>query len=238
MTVIILKFRFRLFFCFAFMFALFTIIGTVSHEGGHWVVAKYFGYDAKLHYASTSYDSEKLREFNFIEKHKEKIQVEEKSSEKDKYLEIAESQRKEKLLIILGGPIQTLLTGTIGFLILWFKRKRIFRKYNLSSSNWISIFLAFFWSRQVFNFIASADMLLQAEKTSYVSDEPRISQLLNLPFWSIGLVTCILGILILSWICFKIIPIRQRLTFILAGMAGSAVGWYVWMYELGPIILP
>lgn len=239
MTVIILKFRFRLFFCCAFMFALFAIIGTVSHEGGHWIVAKYFGYDAKLHYASTSYNtSEKLLEpYTFTEKHKEKIQAEEKSPERDKYLEIIESQRKEKLLITLGGPIQTLLTGTIGFLILWFKRKRIFRKYNLSTSNWISIFLAFFWSRQVFNFIAS-DMLLQAEKTSYVSDEPRISQSLNLPFWSIGLVTCILGILILSWICFKIIPIRQRLTFILAGMVGSAVGWYVWMYKLGPIILP
>lgn len=240
MAIITLQFRFRLFFCITLGFILCTVIGTVSHESGHYIVGKYLGHDAKLHYASTSYNkSDKSKEYDvFIEKNKDKIQAQEKSPEKDKYSEIAELKRQESLFLVLGGPVLTILMGTIGFLILWFKRKKIYRKYNLSSSNWISIFLAFFWSRQVFNFIASADMLLQAEETFYKSDEPRISQLLNLPFWSIGLLTCIIGLLILSWICFKIIPIRQRLTFILAGLAGSAAGWCLWMYKLGPIILP
>lgn len=126
MAIITLQFRFRLFLCLTLSFILCTIIGTVSHEGGHYIIGKYLGHDAKLHYASTSYNgSEKSREYDtFIEKNKDKIQAQEKSPEKDKYLEIVERKRKEILFLILGGPVQTILTGTIGFLILWFKRKK------------------------------------------------------------------------------------------------------------------
>lgn len=235
-----LKFNFRLFLSLVFGFVLCTIVGTVSHEGGHWVVSKYFGNTPKVHYASTSLGFEaKATEFEtFYEKNKSKILSREESPEKEKFREMNKNAGREKFLITLGGPVQTMLTGTIGFLILWFNRKEIYRKYNLTFKIWLSVFLSFFWSRQILNFTGSLDTLFETERRTYRSDEPRLSQYLEFPHWVFGLITCIIGLLLLSWVFFKIIPIRQRLTFLLAGISGSALGWYLWMDKLGPVILP
>ncbi len=35
---------------------MFTVVGTLSHEYGHIVVAKYLGYETKLHYGSMNYE--------------------------------------------------------------------------------------------------------------------------------------------------------------------------------------
>lgn len=235
-----LKFNSRVFLSLLFGFVLCTIVGTVSHEGGHWVVSKYFGNTPKVHYASTSLGFEaKAIEFEtFYEKNKSKILSREESPEKEKFIAMSKNAQEERFLITLGGPVQTMLTGNIGFLILWFNRKEIYRKYNLTFKIWLSIFLSFFWSRQILNFICSLDTVFEIERRVYRSDEPWLSQYLELPHWVFGLITCIVGILLLSWVFFKIVPIHQRLTFLLAGISGSALGWYLWMYKLGPFILP
>ncbi|RWX01667.1 hypothetical protein [Flavobacterium cerinum] len=240
MKILSFQFNIRLFVFLLIGFVLCTIVGTVSHEGGHWAVSKYFGNTPKIHYASTSLGFEaKATEFEtFYEKNKSKILSREESPEKEKFREINKNVGREKFLITLGGPIQTMITGTIGFLILWFNRKKIYRKYNLTFSIWASIFITFFWSRQILNFIGSLDTLFETERRAYRSDEPKLSQYLELPHWVFGLITCILGLLLLSWVFFKIIPIRQRLTFLLAGLTGSALGLYLWMDKLGPVILP
>ena len=51
-----LKFQPYYLFLFTVGFMLFTVIGTVSHEYGHIIVAKYFGYETTLHYGSASWD--------------------------------------------------------------------------------------------------------------------------------------------------------------------------------------
>lgn len=45
----------KLFFYLIVGFIITTIIGTVSHEFGHFAVAEYLGYDAKISYAYTNY---------------------------------------------------------------------------------------------------------------------------------------------------------------------------------------
>ena len=47
----------KLFIVLFLSFIAATVIGTVSHEFGHYIVAKYFGYDAQIHYASTHWQS-------------------------------------------------------------------------------------------------------------------------------------------------------------------------------------
>ena len=37
-------------------FILATIVGTLSHEGGHIAAAKYYGYETTLHYGSMNYN--------------------------------------------------------------------------------------------------------------------------------------------------------------------------------------
>ena len=43
-------------------FILFTIVGTQSHELGHILVAKFFGYKTSLNYGSMTYSKGKKRE--------------------------------------------------------------------------------------------------------------------------------------------------------------------------------
>lgn len=50
-----LKFDFSLLAGLILAFVFFTIIGTITHEFGHYLAAKYIGLDAKVHYGYTSF---------------------------------------------------------------------------------------------------------------------------------------------------------------------------------------
>lgn len=222
-------------------FILCTILGTVSHELGHIAAAKYFGFETHLSYGSMAYKIPEQDEFRArYERNKKYIEADEDSPEKETFIKYRESltqkHRDEAFLITLGGPVQTMLTGTIGFLILWFRRKRIFAKKYLNVGEWLAVLLAYFWSRQVFNFLMSLPAL--ATGAHMGGDEPGLSAYLGLPQWGFGLATFIIGSALLLWVTFRLIPPKYRFTFIVAGLAGSAAGWFVWMHWLGPAMLP
>ena len=57
------------------------------------------------------------------------------------------------------------------------------------------------------------------------------SKFCNVPHLFIGAIICAIVI-------FKFVPLRQRLTFILAGLAGGGAGAVLWFISLGPRLLP
>lgn len=240
MKILTLHFNIRLFIYLSIGFIICTAAGTLSHEGGHCIVAKILGQDVRLHYASMNHINTEKRDSlkTYFNKHRDKIRTDKSSQEFHTFQQMYSDYVYEDFLVILGGPVQTMLTGTIGFAILWLNRKKIYRRYTLPFAAWVSIFLAFFWSRQLFNFIFSLDTIFTTQKIRFRSDEPRLSLYMDLPHWAFGLAAFITGSLIVRWVVFKVIPIRHRLTFILAGLAGSAAGWYLWMDKFGPVILP
>ena len=76
-------------------FVVFTVIGTVSHEYGHILVAKYFGYETTLHYGSMKYDTgDRISHSNVF-------------------------------WITIGGPLQTTLTGLVGLIVIFLRRNHI-----------------------------------------------------------------------------------------------------------------
>jgi hypothetical protein len=205
-------------------------------------VAKYFGYETELHYASMSYDTPLHEEFRKrYERDKEYIEADEGSPQKQAFIEYREQLGKQLedrgILVTLGGPLQTMLTGTIGFLILWYRRKKIFAKKSVNAGEWLAVLLAFFWSRQVFNFMVPIPAIFQTAG-DYYGDEPQLSHYMGLPHWGFGLITCVVGAVLLLWVTFRAIPKKQRFTFILSGLAGSALGWYIWMHWMGPQLMP
>ncbi len=48
-------FSFKNFILLSLTFILFTVLGTLTHEGGHIAAAKYYGYETTLHYSSMNY---------------------------------------------------------------------------------------------------------------------------------------------------------------------------------------
>src|SRR5690606_994897 len=140
------------------VFILFTAIGTISHEYGHIAVAKMFGYETKLHYGSMNYypkgylEDKDLKALKSLTKDYVNIdydswpkEIKEKTKEYNNILQKRywNENSNKGLLVTIGGPIQTMITGTIGLIILLIRRKTIYRN-GLKILDWLAIFLALF----------------------------------------------------------------------------------------------
>jgi len=231
----------------------FTVIGTISHEYGHIIVAKLFGYETTLHYGSMNYypkgylDDKDVVEVKNLTKDYMNIDynswpknVKEKTEEYNKIIQKRywnESSNKG-LLVIIGGFLQTILTGTFGLFILLWRRKFIF-KNGMKPLDWIAVFLSLFWLREVFNLVTSiGGELLSPNGTWFGGDELHISQDLNLWDGTIPIIFATIGFTISIYIIFRILPRKIRLTFILSGFIGGMVGFILWMNIIGPKVLP
>lgn len=227
----------RLFALLTLCFVLATIVGTLSHEIGHIAVARKLGYQTKLYYASSGiYSPKELTLDNYYEKNKSFIMSKNKSSEKDEFYRQYNLLNTERNYINLGGPIQTILVGTSGIVLLFLRRKRIALS-GMKIADWLFIFLAFFWSRQICNFLMKCYGILNG-RTSHRDDESRIDLYYGLHIGTTGLITATVATALLVWAVFFVMPKHQRLTFISSGLAGSLLGWVVWMWWIGPVVLP
>jgi hypothetical protein len=235
------------------VFILFTVIGTVTHEYGHIAVAKYFGYETTLHYGSMNYypkgylEDNDLKELKSLTKDYANIEydswpaeVKLKAKEYGNILQKRYWSEKSNngLFVRIGGPFQTMLTGTIGLLILLWRRKSIF-KNGMKLLDWLAIFLSLFWLRKVFNLVTSiGEELMSPNGTWFGGDELYISQGLNLWNGTISIVLATIGITISLYVIFRILPKKIRLTFIISGFIGGISGFVLWMNIIGPKILP
>ncbi len=250
-----MKFSFKLkpFLILSICFVLFTVIGTVSHEHGHILVAKAYGHTTVLHYGSMDYypsgyfsdeDYTGLVELHNKYKGKEKKDwTEEDLKEFYNRNQALRSKydrewKKGRLGIRLGGPIQTMLTGILGLAIIFYRRLKI-REKGLRTFDWLAVFLSLFWLRQVFNLLVSiGSEIISPNGTWFSGDEYYLSKDLGIWSGSISLATGIIGAVIASIVIFVFVPKKLRLSFIASGVIGSGLGFILWMYMLGPILLP
>ena len=172
----------------AFSFIAFTIIGTISHESGHYMVAKCLGYEAKINYASTwYYDKNNLA---FRQSHwklySEQIKSNQNFPDKEKWDRLQFKQQGDSFWITLGGGMQTMLTGTVGLFILWFFRKRYYSATALTFPLWLLVFISLFWLRQAENFFVGAAKFLVHDTFRSHSDEFVLARRVGIPEWTIS----------------------------------------------------
>jgi hypothetical protein len=146
--------------------------------------------------------------------------------------------KKESAMIIMGGPLQTLLTGTIGFLLLRRYKRRFYSNKEFGLRQWIIIFVSLFWLRQVFNFATAAGAYIIRGRIPMRGDETKLAALFGTPSLGILLPTALIGLALLAYIVFKVIAKKDRVTFMAAGLCGGGLGFYLWMYILGPWLMP
>lgn len=220
-------------------FVLFTAIGTLSHEAGHLFVARALGYQTVLHYGSVDfYDSElELKVAELEDEHMSKSKIGNELDRKDTHSEMTKKLRIHEFWILAAGPLQTVLTGTFGLLMLL--RRRKWSQGILSFSQWILVFLSLFWLRQVFNPLVSVfTELVSPDGVWFGGDELRLSSSLGWWSGSFSIVLGALGLLVVSYVYLRVVPIRLRLTFLLSAISGSILGFILWMRVVGPWCLP
>ncbi len=196
----------RLLVILSLTFICMTIIGTLSHEFGHLIAAKLMGFEARINYMSTIL-TDKNRLMN----------------------------DKQDFWFILGGPLQTVLSGSIGLLCLSAIPKNT---QLLTKVQWGFIFLSLFWLRQSANFTVLLATWLITGNYSSQSDEINLSRYLHWPDWIIVSVTAFIGFMVLAIVIFRFIPKSQRFTFILSGVIGGISGYLLWLVYLGRFIMP
>ena len=190
-------------------FILATVLGTVSHELGHYFVAQYLGYEADLHYNGSGI-----------------VQAPEICMASDGFW------------IAAGGPIQTLLTGSIGFLVIFINRKKYYSANELSVGQWFWIFIALFWLRQTTILSTWIGGYWLNGYFSHGGDEVKLAKDILLPDWTILVGTGLIGFGVLGWIAFKVVPLGQRFTFVLAGLFGGISGYFLWFKVVGRMLMP
>ncbi|MCA9000485.1 MAG: hypothetical protein KDB61_01085 [Planctomycetes bacterium] len=198
----------------AFFLKIFVIflpmafIGTMLHEGGHIAVARVLGYGTTLHYDSMSWSGDSGWNPNADPMH--------------------------DTWILLGGPLANMGIGCFG--LFWLARLSKRKDAAFDGKRTLASVLALFWSRQLFNLgLALVEMYPYGDWGS--SDEVRLARRFGLPDGSLLLVTAFLASLaVLRTITH--VPKGLRVTFTIAGLLGSVLGFGVWYAYLGPELLP
>ena len=216
-----------------------SIIATIVHEYGHFFTAKYLGYQARVSYGSTSWTNPGYQEFfdGLTRDERIKIRTNEYFPGKQDYEAMIKNIRDEAFLITLGGPVLTILIGTLGLLIVFLNRRK-FTVEALSFKKWLVVFIALFWLREPVNYIF--DLLVTLRQGSFPrrNDEAILARYLDLDSWSISFVLAVIG-LVIVWIVYrKFIPDRDKTTFLLAGLVGGLGGYLSWLFLFGPIFMP
>jgi len=195
-------------------FIVFTLAGTLLHELGHFLTGRLLGYKGQhISYAFTS------------------------MGYKPGTLPETDEWNRDQLLFIIGGPLQTMATGTIGFLLLClFCANSVYQK-NLRIEQWLLIFLSLFWLRELFNFVCAATIAV-AGAYKYTGDEFKIARQLHWNGWWFSVLLALIAFVVLVIITFRFIPVKQRFTFLTAGLTGGIAGAVLWLVLLGPVIMP
>jgi hypothetical protein len=156
-------------------------------------------------------------------------------AQKQEFEILTKESRNNRFWMIVGGPFQTMLTGTIGCVLIFSLRRK--RKYITKISDWFYLFLTLFWLRQPAN-LFTLFLGKMAGKVSNRGDEIRLAYYLNLPKDSIALGTGIIGFLISAYVILKFVPKNKLIPFCLSGFLGGVSGYILWLKILGPIVMP
>jgi cation transport ATPase len=230
----------KLFLSLVATFILFTIIGTLTHELGHYGAAKYLGLKPNLHYQSVdcelSSNDIELDKINGL--YQKDIEAKRDFPARKRYEEIMKEENKNDFITRAWGPLQTMITGSIGFILLIVYRSCLFTSTALNIRQWLLIFFSLFWLRQVLNFFLAFVIMLTTGRKEFYGDEFVLALHLGLPNFTVQIITAIIGVIICCIVVFKFVPSSQRKIFIAAGFVGGVIGYILWMYILGPKLMP
>ena len=213
MNILPIVFNRKLFILLFFGFIIATVAGILSHEGGHYFMAKHYGFgDVHMRYNSTSWQCTQSH--------------------------CNGASDRQHIIITAAGPIQTVLTGTIGFVLLLVLRKSYKQSAALALWQWVIIFLALFWLRELSNLLREFYLVHFTAGHSFSGDEFLLSADLGYGAWLLNAVLGAIALFVLGMVQFLFVPERQRFTFMLAGLAGGVAGAVLWLGILGPRLMP
>ena len=138
----------RLFLYLFVSFILAVVVGIMSHECGHWLVTRCFGFHGQhIRYNATVYgrpDDKWLRRDSTLQAEYAEFSSGVDFPSKGEYQKLQNTRDRDYFLITAGGPLETMLAGTIGLLLLFLYRKKI------AQTDWL-FFAQWLWSSYLYS---------------------------------------------------------------------------------------
>ena len=237
-----LLFHKKLFAGLVFGFIMSTVVGTLTHEAGHYLVARYFsrnGVRISYAYTATGRSYADTNFFNLRDKYMAYKKKHQPFPEKEQYEKLKSEYARQENTITAAGPLETIIAGSMGVALLFFLRKKYTSVQKLAWWQWPIIFLALSWLREPFNMLtAIAGLHFIKGRQHFRLDEFALSEALGYWPWTGVILTGITGAIVVCFVIFKFIPPKQRATFLLAGLIGGISGAIIWLHLLGPMLMP
>jgi len=203
------------------------ISGHLTHELGHYSVARLLGYDAKINYKSTKIIdlNPVFRELAYEHQKKTFTSVDEEKKKKI---------HKDYILTFAGGPLITIIMGCTGFLIFMLHHAR--EKDILSIYSLLSISISLHWLRFPVNYLITLFYLLIGKIT--FCDETIIANYFDINEFWITTPLAIFGLIVLTCISYYLYKLRLFKIFISCLTLVGCISYGLWFYLLGPLVLP
>jgi hypothetical protein len=222
-------------------FLLFTVAGTLLHESGHYLAGKLQGRDSmRIAYAYTTYGVHAADDSlaALYRLHYEDIVHNRHFAGEDAYHRLDALVARNSFLFTLGGPLQTMLTGTIALVVMVACGKRFRGAQKLRFGQWLLVFLSMFWLREIVNLVMMLARVALGHTNKMRGDEFRLALYLHWHPWSVQVACGIVSVSVAAVVIFRYVPLRQRAEFIAAALAGGVCGYVLWLELLGPVLMP
>ena len=233
-------------------FILLPAVSTLLHEGGHYMAMRALGHQhLVIHYTFTDTSRNEIR----AERHAIHLRNKEAI---DNNLQFPEESRYQLLgrqidtmwatykvrrfdareaFMYASGPLENILTGTIGILLLLVYRRSYKRALALNVRQWAIVFSALFWYSAVPTLLGIIYKYFIRGDQDMRTDLYKVSVHFGLYPWALDIVCGVLGVLAV-WLILRFIPAGQRCTAALAGFLGILVGSVLWWGLVGPLLMP
>ncbi len=235
---------------FLLLFAFITLcISAIVLNLYTWnLVAHRLGYNTEIYYrgyvsaCNRSVPNEKQREFRRIyDQYETQIKNGESFPEKKIYDTLDAGFKADTAWIdLLSEGIFALFSFT-GLTILWINRKRIEierKSGQLKLFTWLFVLIALYCHWFIMDFVfklIEVNMGVPLEFNAWIT---WLAHNYHISGWIFLSFNCLVSLIVLAYTAFRIVPRRQLMPFLIAGLAGGVLSRLIWYSLLGSIVMP
>ena len=218
-----LKFSLTIF----FVFVLVTLSGAVMHEIVRSCTSKLLGNTyQKFYYGELHFGNERMKTNRPVLSEGDWIlrKAGKPYPGQDKINIYKKWWIRNQALIELSAKVFIFSMSFAGLIILFIRRKKRAMKFEII--DWIGVILTLFILKQVL--LSSVFIIRGAKFCEY----GMFTRYFKLPFWGTEWMFLIIGLLISSYVVFKIVPGEKRNQFLIGGFFGGLSGIALWFFVI------